>query len=365
LSGITPIIYTRAGWWNIRTDGADYSRYPLWVANYKTANNPITAPTLPRGWGKAAVWQYTDSGKCDGIVGNVDCNVVLDEAAISLAQAPTLPTVFPVQAKTARAVIGYRRSSGQGDTLMSVDLAGVGLTVHDIDTERRTALASVNDLRAWYPLDAINLDAPKPVPAPTPQPPAPTPTIKLGYNCLNAGMAMAKADAGCRFFMLQNIGVAREIKRKYPDAVVMVRWYHGQRVTPDDIVRGLGPSLDDELIFTGLNECDWLCYGTIEQLRERAALDVAVAQRLKERAPKSIYAAGTFSVGTPDYTSAGICEAIRQLYAPHYNSGLLSIDYHSYTPSLTNGFDVWYARRWVQLFEKCNLKKYFRVKVST
>ena len=191
-----------------------------------------------------------------------------------------------------------------------------------------------------------------PTPTPTPEPPRRIAPL-LGYNCLNAGMAMAKADAGCRFFMLMDIGVARAIKRKYPESVVMVRWYHSQRVTADDIVRALAPSLDDQLVFTGLNECDWLCYGTVDQIRERAALDVAVAQRIRERAPKSVYAAGTFSVGTPDYTSPAICEAMRQYYAPHYNSGLLSIDYHSYTPSLTTGFDIWYARRWQFLFDKC------------
>jgi hypothetical protein len=166
-------------------------------------------------------------------------------------------------------------------------------------------------------------------------------------------MAMARADAGCRFFMLMDLGVARAIKRKYRDAVVMVRWYHSQRVAADDIVRALGPSPDDELVFTGLNECDWLCYGSVEQIRQRAEIDIGVAQQIRERAPRSVYAAGTFSVGTPDYTSPAICEAMRQCYAPHYNGGLMSIDYHSYTPSLTNGLDIWYARRWQFLFDKC------------
>lgn len=373
VSGITPIIYTRAGWWNPRTDGADYSRYPLWVANYRTPQNPITKPTLPRGWTKAAVWQYTDSGRCSGIVGPVDCNEVLDADAIALTQSPPLPDKFPIKATTSRAAIGYRKSSGQGDTLMSVDLAGVGLTVHDIDTERRTALASVNDLRAWYSLDTLQIDAspqaPKPEPPPvTPQPVTPTPQpIRLGYNCLNAGMAMAKADAGCRFFMLQDVGVARQIKRKYPDAVVMVRFFTRDYVNPDIIVRALGPSLDDRLVFTGLNENEGrnergesYAYGTVDQIRERAAFDVALAQRIRERAPNSVYAAATFSGGTPDFTSAGICEAMRQHYAPHYNSGLLSMDFHLYTPDLTknadgvlNGMDVWYARRWQWLFDKC------------
>ena len=347
ISGITPIIYTASWWWNAVTDGGDYSRYPLWVAQYAQQLG-----ALPIGWKAAAMWQYTDAGDASGIAGNVDCNKILNDDAIRLgAVLPDLPTTFPITAKTSSVAYGYRRTTESADTLYSIDLAGVDVTVHDVDDTKQFALTSMTSLQAWVPIRQLKFNV---APKPEPQPVTPTAQpIRLGYNCLNAGLAMAKADAGCRFFMLQDVGVARQIKRKYPDAVVMVRWYHGQRVTPDDVIRGLSPSLDDELVFTGLNECDWLCYGTVDQLRERAALDVAVAQRIKERSPKSVYAAGTFSVGTPDFTSAGICEAVKQLYAPHYNGGLLSIDYHSYTPSLTSGFDIWYARRWQWLFDKC------------
>ncbi len=361
ISGITPTIYTASWWWDRVTDGGDYSRYPLWVAQYAQQLG-----ALPIGWNAAAMWQYTDGGTVNGIIGGVDCNKILNNNAILLnAPIVNLPAVFPSSAKTIAPANGYRRPSESADTLYSADIENVDVTIHDIDDTKQFALTSMTSLRAWMPIRKLKFDlAPKPEPPPvtpppvtpeppvTPQPPTIQP-IRLGYNVLNAGLAMSKADAGCRFFMLQDVGVARAIKRKYPDSVVMVRWYHSQRVTADDIVRALSPSLDDELVFTGLNECDWLCYGTVAQLQERAALDVAVAQRIKQRAPKSVYAAGTFSVGTPDYTSSAICDAMRQYYAPHYNSGLMSIDYHSYTPSLTSGFDIWYARRWVQLFDKC------------
>lgn len=345
LCGYTPMLYSRATWLDPMWEGEDYSRFAFWGAGYPTL-------LIPKGWKRAAMHQYTSKGRMDGIEGNVDFNYILDEDAILLpSKARVLPDAFPASAKTSSVAYGYRRTTESADTLYSIDLEGVEVTVHDVDDTKQFALTSMTSLQAWVPIRQLKFNV---APKPEPQPVTPTAQpIRLGYNCLNAGMAMAKADAGCRFFMLQDVGVARQIKRKYPDAVVMVRWYHGQRVTADDIVRALSPSLDDELVFTGLNECDWLCYGTIDQLRERAAFDVAMAQRIKERSPKSVYAAGTFSVGTPDFTSAGICEAMRQLYAPHYNSGLMSIDYHSYTPSLTSGFDVWYARRWQWLFDKC------------
>ena len=350
ISGITPTIYTASWWWDRVTDGGDYSRYPLWVAQYAQQLG-----ALPIGWKAAAMWQYTDGGTVNGIIGGVDCNKILNNNAILLnAPIVNLPTVFPSSAKTIAPANGYRRPSESADTLYSADIENVDVIIHNIDDTKQFALTSMTSLRAWMPIRQLKFDvAPKPEPPPvTPQPPTARP-IRLGYNVLNAGQAMAKADAGCRFFMLMDLGVARAIKRKYPDAVVMVRWYHNRAVSADDIVRALAPSMDDELVFTGLNECDWLCYGTVEQIRQRAALDVAVAQRIRERAPKSIYAAGTFSVGTPDYTNPAICDAMRTHYAPHYNSGLLSIDYHSYTPSLTAGFDIWYARRWQFLFDKC------------
>lgn len=362
VSGITPIIYTRAGWWNACTDGADYSRYPLWVANYKTASNPITKPVLPRGWAVAAIWQYTDSGNCSGIAGNVDCNFIYDESAILLSKAPPLPDTFPIQAKTTRATTGYRRSSGAGDTLASVDIAGVGMTIHDIDTERRTALASTN-LQAWYSLDTLQLGIPqpaKPEPPPvTPQPPTQQP-IKLGYNVLNAGLAMSKADAGCRFFMLQDVGVARQIKRKYPDAVVMVRWFHDKRkVTAEEAILALSPSLDDELVFTLFNENQARPYHSYDDIRVRASFDLAFARMLKERAPKSVFAAGGFSSGEPfidndtEQRSLQLRQAFKDFYAPHYNSGLMSMNFHTYTRNLTEGMNQYHASRWRFLFTHC------------
>lgn len=47
-----------------------FGTYPLWVAAYN--NKP--APKLPRGWKEYALWQYSGTGKLDGVPVDIDLN---------------------------------------------------------------------------------------------------------------------------------------------------------------------------------------------------------------------------------------------------------------------------------------------------
>lgn len=47
-----------------------FGNLPLWLAQYRN----VAAPSLPVGWNKFTVWQYTDKGTVSGINGNVDMN---------------------------------------------------------------------------------------------------------------------------------------------------------------------------------------------------------------------------------------------------------------------------------------------------
>ena len=62
-----PIIYSGKNFANkyITT----FSDYPLWLAEYQSLY-----PTLPQGWDKWTFWQYSQNGKVDGVVGDVDVN---------------------------------------------------------------------------------------------------------------------------------------------------------------------------------------------------------------------------------------------------------------------------------------------------
>ncbi len=68
--GLKPIVY--AGFYFIRdTLGADarLAPYPLWLAQYRK-----NAPNVPKPYSTWTFWQFTETGKIDGITGNVDLN---------------------------------------------------------------------------------------------------------------------------------------------------------------------------------------------------------------------------------------------------------------------------------------------------
>ncbi|MFZ6819120.1 glycoside hydrolase family 25 protein [Undibacterium sp. Ji22W] len=65
----TPIIYTNCGFWNANLN-AQFSRYPLWIAQYGVAQ-----PKIPNGWNRWTFWQSSESGSVAGITGAVDTDV--------------------------------------------------------------------------------------------------------------------------------------------------------------------------------------------------------------------------------------------------------------------------------------------------
>lgn len=103
-TGRKPIIYTAAWYWNSGMFiGGKYpewaATYPLWVAAYPVAAGAPTLeeiakgkykPLLPKSWTKAALWQYSEKGRVDGVVtdgkpANTDLNV-FDGTAEELAK---------------------------------------------------------------------------------------------------------------------------------------------------------------------------------------------------------------------------------------------------------------------------------------
>lgn len=87
----TPIIYTSAYYWNTFAGMPTWAAsYPLWVANYTSAAQPM----LPKGWNDWLMWQYTDKGKVAGCMGGVDLNRTrLDEAGLLKLAGKTTTTI--------------------------------------------------------------------------------------------------------------------------------------------------------------------------------------------------------------------------------------------------------------------------------
>jgi len=83
LTGRTPIIYTRAGWWSQCTGGNTTigKSALLWVADWTTSH---TSPTLPSGWTTWKFWQYSDAVAIDANAGDAD---VFNATALSTLQS--------------------------------------------------------------------------------------------------------------------------------------------------------------------------------------------------------------------------------------------------------------------------------------
>lgn len=68
---VTPIIYASPGFVDgILGNDTRLKGYPLWIANY--TSNPF--PRVPQPWNTWDLWQFTETGTCPGITGNVDLN---------------------------------------------------------------------------------------------------------------------------------------------------------------------------------------------------------------------------------------------------------------------------------------------------
>ncbi|GAA2066465.1 hypothetical protein GCM10009722_30980 [Williamsia deligens] len=83
LTGRTPIIYTYPAFWRTAmANTTQFTRYPLWIADFTGRSAP---GPLPGGWTSWTFWQFTDSALIPGVPGRVDKNVY------SRAQGPLGP----------------------------------------------------------------------------------------------------------------------------------------------------------------------------------------------------------------------------------------------------------------------------------
>lgn len=69
---MVPIIYTNYGFYKNFLTGKEFSKYPLWIAHYRTADLNVKL----NNW---HFWQHTDRGRVNGIKGSVDINVFKGE----------------------------------------------------------------------------------------------------------------------------------------------------------------------------------------------------------------------------------------------------------------------------------------------
>lgn len=66
-TGVLPIIYTMPSYAEKYLD-QDFAKYPLWIASLKRT------PVIPGAWKNCMFWQYSHTGRIDGIDEKVDLN---------------------------------------------------------------------------------------------------------------------------------------------------------------------------------------------------------------------------------------------------------------------------------------------------
>lgn len=71
--GYTPMIYSNKWWLETKLDMNQLSSYELWLSHYKQTDDPANNPSDYKG--NHQIWQYSDSGKINGILTNVDLNI--------------------------------------------------------------------------------------------------------------------------------------------------------------------------------------------------------------------------------------------------------------------------------------------------
>ncbi len=182
----------------------------------------------------------------------------------------------------------------------------------------------------------------------------------LGVHTLKIGRgAMDAFDRGCRWFtILEDVDLARELTRKGARVALRHVWSNWM-ITPEEFMRWVGKPIPG-VIYLGVNETDSINVD-VASIRRRAEFDLSVTKKILIHSGfTSLYAAGSFATGTPDFTNVEICKAIRDGYAEAYNAGMMLLDMHSYVLSMRgdnslqgDGGRRWYARRWEMLFQRC------------
>lgn len=113
-AGYTPGVYANLSWWNgcLR----NVTAYPRWVAQWSNKCTYI---------GEYIMWQYTETGRIDGVSGYVDCNYYY--GTIGKAETPKPIAVKKSVDEIAAEVISGKWGNG-GDRKARLTLAGYDYT---------------------------------------------------------------------------------------------------------------------------------------------------------------------------------------------------------------------------------------------
>ena len=130
-AGYTPMVYAN---YNTLSNFIDYrtlqSKYKIWLANY-TTNGVATSYA-----GDYYMWQYSSSGKVNGLKGNIDINYIFEPKAAApavstpAAKAPvTATSAFVSYSAKTKAALKYRTGPGTNYKVKGIYKKGASIKV--------------------------------------------------------------------------------------------------------------------------------------------------------------------------------------------------------------------------------------------
>ncbi len=115
------------------------------------------------------------------------------------------------------------------------------------------------------------------------------------------------------------------------DSVVMFRYYWNHWPSYAEVIEKGHVGEDPRITVVITNECEGAGADPIKAIKDHAELDIKVAQYAAER--NCTVSVGTFPVGNPDFTNPLVVKAVRDNYAPWWNT------FHAM--NLAKGHDIW------------------------
>lgn len=186
----------------------------------------------------------------------------------------------------------------------------------------------------------VTVTPPDPDPDPDPKPPPARSIYKharyqLGVNVLQfTDWGFQALRNGCRFVLfMDNGGGAITAAREFPDAIIMYRRYHNNKLSPDSMFKLLDIEWETcpaNFIVTLSNESDtW----NPNNLPEYFAWFKEVAKLVWARNPKVRIAFGSWGHGNPNWVDPAVASYFRDTVAPWLNANAerVVLDLHMYT----------------------------------
>ena len=115
------------------------------------------------------------------------------------------------------------------------------------------------------------------------------------------------------------------------NSVILFRYYWNHWPSFAEVIAKGHVGEDPRIIVVITNECEGLSGDPVKAIKDHAELDIRVAQYAAER--NCTVCVGTFPVGNPDYTNPLVVKAVRDYYAPWWNT------FHQM--NLAKGHDIW------------------------